>query len=85
MPPPKGFSVTLSPYRRPTLETMPVDAKPGCLYSNNARALFHAKERGFDNAIVWDVLGNVLNSRPQMFLWPKGVLFTLQFPRACAR
>ncbi len=26
---PKGFSITLSPYRRPTIETMPVDAKAG--------------------------------------------------------
>ena len=34
---PKGFSITLSPFRRPTLETMPVDAKAGCLYPNNAR------------------------------------------------
>jgi len=56
---PKGFSVTLSPFRRPTLETMPVDAKAGCLYPNNARALFEAQSRGFDNAIVCDMLGNV--------------------------
>ena len=59
MRPPKGFSVTLSPYRRPTVETMPVDAKAGCLYPNNARALFEAHARGFDNAIVCDMLGNV--------------------------
>ncbi|PYY11169.1 MAG: branched-chain amino acid aminotransferase [Acidobacteria bacterium] len=56
---PKGFSTTLSPYRRPTLDTMPVDAKAGCLYPNNARALFEAQSRGFDNAIVCDMLGNV--------------------------
>ena len=55
---PRGFSVTISPYRRPTLETMPVDAKAGCLYPNNARALFEAHSRGFDNAIVCDMLGN---------------------------
>jgi len=54
---PKGFSITLSPYR-PTLDTMPVDAKAGCLYPNNARALFHAHARGFDNAVVCDLLGN---------------------------
>ena len=56
---PKGFSITLSPYRRPTLETMPVDAKAGCLYPNNSRSLFEAQSRGFDNAIVCDMLGNV--------------------------
>jgi hypothetical protein len=54
---PKGFSVTLSPYRRPTLDTMPVDAKCGCLYPNNARCLFEAQARGFDNAVVCDMLG----------------------------
>lgn len=56
---PKGFSITLSPYRRPTIETMPVDAKAGCLYPNNARSIFEAQARGFDNAVVCDVLGNV--------------------------
>jgi branched-chain amino acid aminotransferase len=56
---PKGFSITLSPYRRPTPETMPVDAKAGCLYPNNARALFEAQARGVDNAVVCDVVGNV--------------------------
>ena len=29
---PDGFSITLSPFRRPTIETAPVDAKAGCLY-----------------------------------------------------
>jgi branched-chain amino acid aminotransferase len=56
---PKGFSITLSPFRRPTIESMPVDAKAGCLYPNNARALFDAHARGFDNAVVCDMLGNV--------------------------
>ena len=56
---PEGFSVTLSPFRRPTYETAPVDAKAGCLYPNNARALFEARSRGFDNCIVCDVAGNV--------------------------
>src|SRR5207244_6225224 len=39
---PEGFSITLSPYRRPTIETAPVDAKAGCLSPNNARALLDA-------------------------------------------
>jgi branched-chain amino acid aminotransferase len=56
---PEGFSVTLSPFRRPTLESMPVNAKAGCLYPNNARALFEARARGFDDAIMCDALGNV--------------------------
>jgi phosphopantetheinyl transferase len=72
-------------YRRPTLETMPVDAKAGCLYPNSARALFHAKERGFDNAIVCDVLGNVAELATSNVFMAKGGIVTLQFPRACAR
>lgn len=54
-----AISLTLSPFRRPTMETMPVNAKAGCLYPNNARAIVEAKGRGFDNAIVLDMLGNV--------------------------
>src|SRR5690606_24498444 len=47
---PAGFSVTVSPFRRPSLETMPTNAKAGCLYPNNGRAILEAKSRGFDNA-----------------------------------
>jgi branched-chain amino acid aminotransferase len=56
---PTGFSITLSPFRRPTLETMPLNAKAGCLYPNNGRMIAEAHTRGFDNAIVLDMLGNV--------------------------
>lgn len=74
---PKGFSITLSPFRRPTLETMPVDAKAGCLYPNNARALFEAHSRGFDNAIVCDMLGNVGElATSNIFMGKDGVVFT---------
>jgi len=77
MRPPKGFSVTLSPFRRPTYETMPVDAKAGCLYPNNARALLEAKSRGFDNAVVCDMLGNVAElSTSNIFMAKDGVVFT---------
>ena len=57
--PSSGFSVTVSPFRRPTIETMPTDAKAGCLYPNNARCLQDARDRGFDNCLVLDMLGNV--------------------------
>ena len=77
MRPPKGFSITLSPYRRPTIETMPVDAKAGCLYPNNSRSLFEAHARGFDNAIVCDVLGNVAElATSNIFMAKDGVVFT---------
>lgn len=74
---PKGFSITLSPFRRPTLETMPVDAKAGCLYPNNARSLFEAHSRGFDNAVVCDMLGNVAElATSNVFMAKDGVVYT---------
>jgi branched-chain amino acid aminotransferase len=77
MRPPKGFSLTLSPFRRPTLETMPVDAKAGCLYPNNSRALFEAHSRGFDNAIVLDMVGNVAElATSNVFMAKDGTVFT---------
>ena len=72
-----GFSVTRSPYRRPTLETMPVDAKAGCLYPNNARSLFEAHRRGFDNAVVCDMLDNVAElATSNIFMAKGGTVFT---------
>ena len=74
---PKGFSITLSPFRRPTLESMPVDAKAGCLYPNNARALFEAQSRGFDNGVVCDMLGNVAElATSNIFMAIDGVVLT---------
>ena len=39
MPEPTGSSITRSPYMKPLPLTMPTEAKAGCLYPNNARAL----------------------------------------------
>jgi branched-chain amino acid aminotransferase len=77
MPQPNGISLTLSPFRRPTIETMPTDAKAGCLYPNNARALREAKSRGFDNALVRDMLGNVAETTTaNIFMAKDGVVYT---------
>jgi branched-chain amino acid aminotransferase len=74
---PEGFSITLSRFRRPTLETMPLDAKAGCLYPNNARALLDAQARGFGNCIVCDMLGNVAElATANVFMGRDGVVFT---------
>jgi branched-chain amino acid aminotransferase len=59
MPEPKGFSITCSPYRRPSFEYAPTDAKAACHYPNSARAMRDARARGFDNAVMLDPLGNV--------------------------
>jgi branched-chain amino acid aminotransferase len=77
MPEPKGLSITLSPFRRPTVECMPTDAKAGCLYPNNARALREARARGFDNALVRDFLGNVAETTTSnIFMAKDGVVYT---------
>lgn len=59
LPEPNGASVTLSPFRRPTFETAPTNAKAACLYPNSGRALREARSRGFDNAAMLDSVGNV--------------------------
>lgn len=70
-------SVTLSHFRRPTIECMPVNAKAGCLYPNNARAIMEAKERGFDNAVVCDMLGNVAElTSANIFMAKDGIVHT---------
>ena len=77
MPEPKGFSVTLSPFRKPTPESAPTDAKAGCLYPNNARALHEAASRGFDNALVCDMLGHVAElANSNVFMVKDGVVMT---------
>ena len=77
MPQPTGFSVTVSPFRRPTLESMPTNAKAGCLYPNNGRAIMEAKARGFDNALVRDLLGNVAETgTSNIFMAKDGVVMT---------
>jgi len=73
----REIAVTLSPFRRPTLETAPVDAKAGCLYPNNGRALFEAADRGFDNALLCDMLGNVAElANSNVFMVKDGVVLT---------
>lgn len=46
-------------FHRPILNTAVLDAKAGCLYPNNARMLMEARDKGYDNALVLDALGNV--------------------------
>lgn len=57
--PQKSTSITVSPFRRPSFEYAPTDAKAACHYPNSARALTEAKKRGFDNAVMLDPAGNV--------------------------
>jgi branched-chain amino acid aminotransferase len=77
MPEPSGFSLGVSRFRRPTLETMPTDVKTGALYPNNARALADVQARGFGNAIVLDMLGNVAETATSnLFIVRDGAVIT---------
>ena len=77
MPKPAGAAATLSPFRRPTAETAPVDAKAGCLYPNGARALREAKARGFGTCLMRDALGNIAEfANANAFMVKDGVVFT---------
>jgi branched-chain amino acid aminotransferase len=77
LPEPSGTAITLSPFRRPTRETAPLEAKAGCLYPHNARALIEARSRGFDNCIMCDMLGNVAElGTANIFMAKDGVVFT---------
>jgi len=77
MPGTAGASITLSPFRKPTADTAPVQAKASCLYPNNARAMLEAASRGFDNCLLLDALGNVAElANANVFLVKDGIAFT---------
>ncbi len=83
MPQPKGVAITLSPFRKPTLDCAPVNAKAACLYPNNSRALIEAHARGFDNCVMLDALGNVAElANSNLCLVKDGVVFT-PVPNGC--
>jgi branched-chain amino acid aminotransferase len=77
MPKPTGFSVTLSPYRRPSTEYAPVEAKASCLYPNGSRAMLEASTRGFDNCLMRDADDNIAElGNANVFMVEKGVVLT---------
>jgi branched-chain amino acid aminotransferase len=72
-----GFSACLAPFRRPAPDQAPTDAKASCLYPNGARATSWAVERGFENAVVCDALGNVAEFASANLMFVKdGVVVT---------
>ncbi len=69
--------LTTTRFRRPLLESSVCNAKAGCLYPNNARMLMEARERGYDNALVLDALGNVAETASaNVFMVRNGEVFT---------
>lgn len=72
-----GSSITVSPFRRPTPETAMTEAKAGSLYPNSGRAIAEARSRGFDNALMRDTNGNVVETASSnVFMVKDGVVFT---------
>lgn len=72
-----GSSLTVSPFRRPSPETAMTDAKAGSLYPNSGRAIAEARSRGFDNALMRDMNGNVVETASSnVFMVKDGVVFT---------
>ena len=77
MPKPVGSSITLSPFRKPTFESAPVNAKAACLYPNNGRAMLEAQSRGFQNCLMADMLGNIAElATANIFMARDGVVMT---------
>ena len=70
--PAKGFSASLSPYRRPGPEQAPTHAKASCLYPLAMLAVTEAKQRGFDNAAMCDPIGNLAEFTAQNVMLVKG-------------
>lgn len=72
-----GFTAGLSSCRRPMPDAAPTDTKAGCLYPNAGRALLEARERGFQNAVMLDPMGNVAEfATSNLFMAKDGVVKT---------
>ncbi|PWC56024.1 branched-chain amino acid aminotransferase [Azospirillum sp. TSO22-1] len=77
MPPAGGFTACLSTRRRPAPDMAPTEAKAACLYPNAGLALKEAQERGFDNAIMRDPIGNVAEfATANLFIAKDGTVHT---------
>ena len=75
--PNKSVALTRTRFERPVLASSIVNAKTGCLYPNNARMLAEANEKGFDNALVADALGNVAETATSnVFMTRNGQVLT---------
>lgn len=75
--PAKTVTLTTTTFQRPILASSVVNAKAGCLYPNNARMLREAMDKGFDNALVADALGNVAETATSnVFIARQGEVYT---------
>lgn len=83
LPPATGFSATLSPYRRPSPDQAPTEAKAACLYPMSTLAVTEARSRGFGNAVMRSPDGTVAEFATQnLWLVTDGVYVT-PIPNGC--
>jgi branched-chain amino acid aminotransferase len=77
MPPPSGFSVGVSPFRRPDAGDHADQRQVRLPLSSEWPRHTEAKSRGFDNALVLDMLGNVAETgTSNIFMVKDGVALT---------
>ncbi|GAB4182855.1 MAG: branched-chain amino acid aminotransferase [Thalassobaculales bacterium] len=77
LPPATGFTSCVSSLRRPAPAMAPTDAKASALYPNAGRAMKEARERGFENGIMLDPIGNVAEfATSNLFIVKDGVVIT---------
>src|SRR3546814_2609798 len=75
LPDGKGFSAHVSTRRRPAPDQAPTDAKAAALYANAGRALKEAHDKGFENAVMLDPIGNVAEfATANLFMAKDGVV-----------
>ncbi|WP_337266359.1 branched-chain amino acid aminotransferase [Oryzifoliimicrobium ureilyticus] len=73
----KTNSLTVSSFRRPSPETAMTHAKASALYPNSGRAILEAKSRGFDNALMRDMNGNIAETASSnIFMVKDGIVYT---------
>ncbi|MGR3662095.1 MAG: branched-chain amino acid aminotransferase [Paracoccaceae bacterium] len=72
-----SVTLTTTRFRRPVIEDAVVNAKAGCLYPNNARMLAEAHDKGYNNVLVADAIGNVAETATaNVFMVKDGEVFT---------
>ena len=67
----KGVDVTISPYQKISHKAMPTTAKASGQYMNSLLSVTDAKERGYDEAILLNVDGNVAEGSGQNLFYVK--------------
>ena len=73
----RGIRATISPWRKFSSEMMPTTAKAAGQYINSRLAINEATKRGFDEAILLDVNGNVAEATvANIFIVREGRLIT---------